>query len=432
MTTTPHANINVDCNDKHAYWHVRRAAESLSGSMLLQNEVNRKDDYTLLVSLVQEVLLSWHDRWSGQSKWQSFLNKSSLLHEVEESIVALHNLLSWLGDFEYLSSAYDDGDEIVVVDLCSGKGVFSMLLAYLQAKVVASSNENFKTASDNQIIVDDNSSQYKYLAPLRKIGKCIMIDRMTRRKCNWHHIDEANDDYCTRMHIELWSECNVHDENFLSRLQNVPGQLAIVGIHLCRTLSPRCLSIGNTFGYSKVPFLCLAPCCLPRIGSNQVQVLLYETESDQSMRLKVRNQRNRALQKKKTCSICLERSHGTKYCPSLPDDPDEKKSILYKYRACWRCGMFGHDVAECTEARMPSLIDPPSVPIDLAQVDEAESPFDNYCQQLLESIQSTSQLESKNICIRKNLRVVLLEGNKNDHDTPYSDNNKIGQRKCTW
>lgn len=434
ISTTIDNDNTSDHEDKHSYWHVKRAADDLSNSMLLTDEANCKNNYAPLISLIQEVLLSWHARWSGQSKWQSFLNKSSLLHEVEESVVALHNLLSWLESFENSPSAdNDDEGQIVVVDLCAGKGFFSMLLTYLHAKIVSSNGDcktDLNAQNDKSTSSDPDDDLFQCLAPLRKIGKCIMIDRMNRRKCNWHHIDAANDDESTRIQIELWSGCNVHDEDFLPRLENVPGQLAIVGIHLCKTLSPRCLSIGNTFGCKKVPFLCLAPCCLPRIGMNQAKVQLYETESEKNVRLNVRDQRNRALQK--ICSICSDKSHGTKYCPTLPNDPEEKKSLLNRYKSCWRCGKFGHGLSECTEARMPSLIEPPCIPIDLSKVDGADSPFDNYCDQLLESIQSTAQSVSQEVCIEKDLRVVLLKGNSDGHDRSYSDNNRIGQRKCTW
>ena len=49
-----------------------------------------------LTNRVIQILQQWGESWAGQSGWHTLLNKKSLLHEVEESIVTLHFLLNWL------------------------------------------------------------------------------------------------------------------------------------------------------------------------------------------------------------------------------------------------------------------------------------------------------------------------------------------------
>jgi hypothetical protein len=65
--------------------------------------------------------------------------------------------------------------------------------------------------------------------------------------------------------ISAWPKCDVHDAAFLERLRDAPGRLAVVGIHLCKMLSPRCVGVFNCLGAAKAPFLLLAPCCMPKV-----------------------------------------------------------------------------------------------------------------------------------------------------------------------
>ena len=74
---------------------------------------------------------------------------------------------------------------------------------------------------------------------------------MTVRKgINWDHIHRTNEDvtkFTSEMDttegfagipIDIWDGCNIHDEGMLSKLEAIPDRLAVVGIHLCKTLSP--------------------------------------------------------------------------------------------------------------------------------------------------------------------------------------------------
>lgn len=74
-------------------------------------------EYGPLVEQVRAVLRGWSKEWGGRKEWRSFLNRKSFLHEVEEALVPLRQLLLHIestGDKE-------EGPGLNVVDLCSGK-----------------------------------------------------------------------------------------------------------------------------------------------------------------------------------------------------------------------------------------------------------------------------------------------------------------------
>ena len=67
------------------------------------------------------------------ARFRGLLAKKSLLHEIEESVVALDLLLAWLARRPRVDAAAadDDASRVTVVDLCCGKAIFSGLLAHL-------------------------------------------------------------------------------------------------------------------------------------------------------------------------------------------------------------------------------------------------------------------------------------------------------------
>uniref|UniRef100_A0A7S2Y0C6 CCHC-type domain-containing protein n=1 Tax=Fibrocapsa japonica TaxID=94617 RepID=A0A7S2Y0C6_9STRA len=225
--------------------------------------------------------------------------------------------------------------------------------------------------------------------------------------------------------IDIWASCNIHTDNFVDRLEGLTAegvQIALVGIHLCKGLSPRFLSVCNLLGTDKCPFFCLAPCCLPRLTQESINVFLYETNEERQVRQESLQRRKRARQR--ICWICSDPSHQTKLCPLLPTETEERAKTLSDHIVCWRCGEYGHDKVKCSSdqsSTRPQLIKAPAVSIPVEVIQQSPSPFDEYCKQLMMtiSVQDTSQKES---------HVVTLAGNDERHDT----RNKIGQRKCTW
>jgi hypothetical protein len=234
------------------------------------------------------------------------LNKKSLLHEIEESIVALQTLHDWL------EKRSNNESPVTLVDVCCGKGITSMLTSYVFYN---------KTSTVSDII---------------------MLDK---QDINWNHISASNDKIRSqgedRPFIETW-QCNLHEiDSVVERLEN-KQQLALIGIHLCKQLSPACASVVNALGPEKAPFLCLAPCCLPLAARNfaktnrqangmpmlkikkktTIAVRTYESAEERQAR-KDANQKRLAAKKRtfmdQPCILCAE-IHPVQKCGLLPLD----------------------------------------------------------------------------------------------------------------
>ena len=108
-------------------WHIHRVAQQIETSELLASAEGLQK-YGSLCADTAQVVRGWASRFAGEPAWRSFLNKKSMVHELEEAIMALQIL-----------DEYTTGDptgqmgQLVVVDLCCGKGTFSVLLSYLAA-----------------------------------------------------------------------------------------------------------------------------------------------------------------------------------------------------------------------------------------------------------------------------------------------------------
>jgi len=423
---------NLPCS----HWKVWSAAEALSSggnsSLLKESRISAQIKYNdinqmnmqcteitpkkrtqalqVLAHEASVILREWGHRWAGNNEFQSILNKSSLLHEVEESIIAIHFLLEWLSlqdkqsptggindintSPEYIIASKDHSipkndvggkttkdNGITVVDLCCGKGIFSMLLSYMAARL----------------------SPFCY--PLRHITMCIMVEKETEQTIKWEHIHRTNEDALpgitslARIPIKIWGGCNIHDENMLSKLEGLPGKLAVVGIHLCKTLGPRCVGLYNCLG-AAAPFLCFAPCCLPRITNRKangiIKINLFETNANRKNRDKDKRMRDQALGmgRQKLCFICQSRGHRVRHCPSLPVEEEERKKKL-KHAAmnapCWRCGVIGHTKANCPSSQMsskPSVRSVPTIDIDVSSLSSfSATNFGLYCERLASAIQ---------------------------------------------
>ena len=366
-----------------------------------------------ITNKVIQVLHQWGSDWSGKSDFQSLLNKKSLLHEVEESIVALTTLHDWL---EKRSSS---AGPVTLVDVCCGKGITSMLTSYVFCN---------KTS-----IVSD----------------IIMLDK---QDINWNHISASNDNIRSqgedRPFIETW-QCNLHEiDTVVERLEAKQHQLALLGIHLCKQLSPACVSVVNSLGPEKAQFLCLAPCCLPLAARNfaktgmqpiekkktTISVRTYESAEERQAR-KDANQRRLSAKKRtfldQPCYLCSE-IHPVQKCGLLPTDINEQKVIFERVamnRPCWKCGEVGHQKANCPnndvqESSKPRLTLPPTIDMNLtaAFLDESKPPFDTYCDMLSTAIS------------RKNVKIIDSGlTNSNAHrDNDANRDNWNAQRKSIY
>jgi hypothetical protein len=224
----------IDAPNSNGHWRVWQTADNLEREGLL-SPLHQNPHCQKLTQQVVSILRFWGHEWAHINGMQSFLNKSSLQHEVEESIVTMTLLLDWMEEEAHHPFKEQQQPGVTVVDVCCGKGVFSMLLSYV-----------FKGDS--------------------RVTKIIMLDKAI---IDWQHVTLANSasKFDKRPPIDPWEECNLHDHDLiLDRLESLQSRLALVGIHLCKNLSPTCIGLANRLGSDKCPFLCLAPCCLPRLA----------------------------------------------------------------------------------------------------------------------------------------------------------------------
>uniref|UniRef100_A0A7S4M3T5 CCHC-type domain-containing protein n=1 Tax=Odontella aurita TaxID=265563 RepID=A0A7S4M3T5_9STRA len=403
-------------------WHVFSTINALekSDASLLQYG----EKYIYLINETISVLKYWGVQWAGNPEMQSLLNKNSLLHEIEESIVAIHILMEWFKR-RFNNTRYSSCRKVLLVDLCCGKGIYSLLLSYLAHKI-----------------------------PILKasITKCLMVDKAN---VNWVHIQYANRDhrqdngreFMSALPIECLGKVNVHSDSFAQHLFSAAADhdIALNGIHLCKHLSPRAVSLFNILGSERVPFLCLAPCCLPRLKVGAefgVSVRLYETDEEMSRREETNARRARARRKYKVCYICEEGAHKVRDCPVLPNHSDPRRDEIIREAVsklpCWICGHKGHQRSDCAykserQSVSTKSIKPPSVRIDAKRVRESETPFETYCQVLFETVGQVDHVSAEDAQkvdddMVKRILTTELDG-KEAHSQPDNWN---GKRKCKW
>jgi hypothetical protein len=246
-------------------------------------------------------------------------NKPSLKHEVEESIVALRHLHEWMS-----SRGKERSTELTVVDMCYCKGFFSMLLSYMVGTFWQDC----------------------------EISSIVLLDKATG--INWEYIDVANDTATEegRPILTLWKGVNLHNYDVvLDRLLELqPTKLALVGIHLCKNLSPAAVSLVHGLGRELCPYLMLAPCCLPRtvtskyIAPSELKIRVYQYESrlERSKRMTTTEKRERALGRgrKGFCYICSIFGHRVKDCPTLEGQrPKNGKMFCMRLLYCFLVGL---------------------------------------------------------------------------------------------
>lgn len=347
-----------------SHWHVWKAISNLQAA-------DRRHDYQGLTDEIIRILQLWASEWAGLPAWQSLLNKKSLQHEIEESMVALYHLQEWRKKRKL--------ERFVAVDVCGGKGIFSMLLQYMASLYW------------NQ----DGASQ---------LDSIILLEKSTEEQIDWAHLRAPIAGKKKTIHelvtVHLWSDCNLHDyDNLVNRFRDIPYPLAMTGIHLCKGLSPAMLSLVNLLG-SHCQYFCLAPCCMPRVVTSKnlegpkrcLQVYQYESHVQRDNRLLQQRQRTAAKRKGLVhgeCFLCHSTDHWVRHCPLFPSDPDEQSRLLQEAAVktpCWNCGKAGHFKSDCPNKKA-GVSEPPVAELNVSTVLAELNPLPLYCQLLLTTVQ---------------------------------------------
>jgi hypothetical protein len=347
------------------YWQVYKTIENLQAA-------ERLHDYQDLTDEIVHILKLWAKEWAGLSTWQSFLNKRSFQHEIEESMVALYHLNEWRRRTKC--------ERVVAVDVCGGKGVFSMLLQYM-------------------------ASLYWNKDGAAKLDSIILLEKSTEDQIDWDHLRAAPPGENIKLvPVDLWSDCNLHGYDVLvDRFQSIPHSLALTGIHLCKWLSPAMLGLVNMLG-PQCQYFCLAPCCMPRVVTSKtmsasercIPVHQFETPSqrtDRRLQLQQRASANRKGLVAGECFLCHSSDHWLRHCPLFPSDAVSQSNLLQQAAAqtpCWNCGKVGHYKTECPNEK-PATCEPPVVELNVCSVLEESDPLPKYCELLLTTVQGPTE-----------------------------------------
>jgi hypothetical protein len=368
-STTPDATETLKIAESHGHWNVWKTADRLEDAAL--------HFYPTLTPRVVSILRQWATTWAGQPEWQSLLNKSTLLHEIEESIVAIYLYL------ERTSTCTKGSQAHVVVDVCGGKGLFSFLLSYLRPP---------------------------------NVDHIILLEKATA--INWQHIGAANAVHEAegRPKIIMWPDTNLHDyDKVLNRLIALELPVALTGIHLCKQLGPSFCGLVNGLGPERCLYACLAPCCLPRAVTAQknnnhqgklfaITIQLEEGHQDRETRLDYMERRERLRRKPVggPCFFCHDENHGLQECSVLPTraNPEQQIEIRQAHHAvtmpCWNCLEYGHYKRDCpvrdenaTKNKAVAISwQAPTLTLNVSSVLQTSRPFTTYCHLLAGSLQN--------------------------------------------
>jgi hypothetical protein len=435
-----------DAIDDGRSWSVWKAADNLELKATTTTGVGDGNNSLFYPQLTLEVVHiirnEWGDKFCGNPKWRSLLDKSKLQNEIEESIVAIS---------QYMEHSLREGQgRHIVVDVCAGKGIYSFLLSYLKPKNV-----------DTIILIE-------------------------KADINWYHIEQANLTARAegRPAIEIWDKTNLHEHDIvLSRLIQLPYPVVMSGIHLCKQLSPAFCGLVNGLG-PKCIFACLAPCCLPRVVTAQgtkkkrkparesnkdfhgqssideysILIPIEEDPQTRQSRLDYMERRKQVLKKTKQqaffstacapssssssgivgrrppCFFCHDPNHQVRQCPTLETLPsDERVLILQAEHAatvpCWNCLEYGHYKTDCPIAMVRSSRTaklPPVIRLDVSGIlrldndyddydTNATNPFERYCRLLSTSIQDRSFVQLIHAPLENNNQQQHDPNNWNEH-----------------
>mmetsp|Transcript_24548 Transcript_24548/g.73679 ORF Transcript_24548/g.73679 Transcript_24548/m.73679 type:complete len:380 (-) Transcript_24548:16-1155(-) len=211
----------------------------------LETAPNR-ETYADLYAESAAAVVRWRRRFHGNPKLWQRLAKERLVKEVVECapVVAATR--------DFVAARPAGAPPVTIVDLCSGKGYLSMLLSEL--------------------------------LPADRVARCVMVDKAwplcdqaepLPHQINWDHVYgnhtsiEGVMDYFESWPITLTTskqdlKCRSSVKGMVKHVfDRAPGDVVVLAVHLCGTLSLKALDVFNA--HPKCKFLALKPCCLPHI-----------------------------------------------------------------------------------------------------------------------------------------------------------------------
>lgn len=194
-----------------------------------------------------EAIVKWRKRYRGNpAVWKRIFKKDRVIKELIESAPIIENV-------KRLVNESQSTEKFTVMDLCSGKGYMSMLLAEM---LPSEKVERFLLVDKAWAIA---SKETKELKP---------------HHMNWDHIygkipseDGSEKTYFSTWPVPLYTSkqdlkqsCNQRQmkKHFFEKTD---GNIIILAVHLCGTLSLKAVEMFNT--NENVKMFALKPCCLP-------------------------------------------------------------------------------------------------------------------------------------------------------------------------
>ena len=305
-----------------------------------------------LLQPVLAILCTWFDL-------PSVVNKRSLRHEIEESMVALYYLDRW--------RRTTNPEHFIVMDVCGGKGIFSLLLQHYA----------------------------RQHWPNQQLRDIILLEKATSKQIEWGHLTMLSDPPVT-----ILEDCNLHDtDELIDMLAVFSSPLALSGIHLCKTLTPSLITLANRLGKDRCPYVSVAPCCLPRVvlskhmADDERILPIGRYESDHHRKLRMKQELFRRSRRRNVnigCFRCQEPGHVLSDCP-LMDSTTTHQHAVENWTPCWQCGEVGHLRESCPgkHASVPAVVREAET-VSVAGVLDSSHPLSTYCTRLLPAFQDRS------------------------------------------
>eukprot|EP00929_Paragymnodinium_shiwhaense_P122504 TRINITY_DN9530_c0_g1_i3.p1 TRINITY_DN9530_c0_g1~~TRINITY_DN9530_c0_g1_i3.p1 ORF type:complete len:453 (+),score=95.98 TRINITY_DN9530_c0_g1_i3:56-1414(+) len=198
----------------------------------------REQGFEKLLEEAADAILRMRARLLGSSPdaqlWSRFVKHGRLLKEVNEALPVASRVLDYV-------SCHASDKPLTVVDLCSGVGYLSALLAELLAA--------------------------RGLAD--RVARFVLVDKawpLMNAETKSHHINPAHvrdvtwPTELTYRRYDLKGSAG-HRQMAQFIFQTAPGPIVLLGIHLCSVLSLHAVQLFND--HPRCTFLALKPCCLP-------------------------------------------------------------------------------------------------------------------------------------------------------------------------